>query len=80
MTVSKPTRSACAAEFLAQMLGEPRRCGPRATRAVARAGAIAYDGEHARVARPRGARARSCDCYGIVRDEYERLLGPVTDG
>ncbi|HET6551372.1 MAG TPA: Crp/Fnr family transcriptional regulator [Solirubrobacter sp.] len=63
------------AEFLAQMLGEP----PAAVRAVVDAldGAVAYDEERMTV-RDRAALERaSCDCYGIVREEYDRLLEPA---
>jgi CRP-like cAMP-binding protein len=60
------------AEFLAQMLGEP----PEAVRAAVAAldGAVDYQGERMTV-RDRAALERgSCDCYAIVREEYERLL------
>jgi hypothetical protein len=49
-----------------------------ATRVLSEQGAVAYDGERLQV-RDRAAPERlSCDCYQLVRGEYERLLTPVT--
>jgi CRP-like cAMP-binding protein len=66
------------AEFLAQMVGQ-QDVGP-ATRALRRQGAIAYDGDTLEVLDRATLEHASCDCYGIVRQEYERLLDPVTGG
>jgi hypothetical protein len=57
------------------MLGEPEDSVRGALGALD--GAIAYDHEEVSV-RDRAALEReSCDCYEIVREEYERLLEPA---
>ena len=53
-----------------------RRRGGCSSRAL-----IAYDGDALLEVRDRAALERvSCECYGVVRDEYERLLAPGTSG
>lgn len=61
------------ATFLAQMLGEDPL---PVTDRLAAAGLITYDGERLTVTDRAGLEAASCDCYAIVREEYERLLSP----
>jgi CRP-like cAMP-binding protein len=58
-------------EFLAQMLGEHVDA---ATDRLEAAGAIAYDNEHVTVRDRAALEHASCDCYRLVRDEYDRLL------
>ena len=68
------------AEFLAQMLGEPRWRGA-GRRARWRAGRDRLRRRRAGGPRPRGARAApAATATRVVRDEYERLLAPVTSG
>jgi CRP-like cAMP-binding protein len=67
------------AEFLAQMLGEQDGAVDAATGALSRLGAIAYDGDSVEVLDRSALEHASCDCYEIVREEYERLLVPVAD-
>jgi CRP-like cAMP-binding protein len=58
-------------EFLAQMVGEDVDI---ATEQLEASGAIAYADDHVAV-RDRAALERaSCDCYELVRHEYDRLL------
>ncbi len=58
-------------EFLAQMLGEP---DPAVAAATSGLTSIVYDGEAVEI-RDRSALERtSCECYTVVRDEYERLF------
>jgi CRP-like cAMP-binding protein len=69
-------RFALPADFLGQMLGELPETVRLTTRRLIDGGAIAYDGAALEV-RDRALLERSaCDCYGIVREEYERLLVP----
>jgi CRP-like cAMP-binding protein len=59
-------------EFLAQMLGDGVDAVGRATQQLD--GAIDYDGEHVTVLDRAGLERRSCPCYALVRDEYDRLF------
>jgi CRP-like cAMP-binding protein len=61
-------------EFLAQMLGDDRDAVALATDALASAGLIAYENEHVSVSDRAGLERTSCDCYQVVRSEYDRLL------
>ena len=61
-------------EFLAQMLAEDHGAVDVATDALTAAGAIAYDGEVLTVCDRAGLERASCDCYRVVREEYERLF------
>jgi len=64
-------------EFFAQMLAEDHGAVESATYRLTRAGAIAYDDDDVTV-RDRGALERmSCDCYRVVREEYDRLFQPA---
>jgi CRP-like cAMP-binding protein len=62
-------------EFFAQMLGEDANA---AADSLSATGLIAYDDERVTVRDRAGLERASCDCYWVVRDEYERLLsGPA---
>jgi CRP-like cAMP-binding protein len=62
-------------EFLAFMLGVTRQSVSIAVGELQEAGLIAYHRGHMTILdRPR-LEATSCECYGIVRREFERLLG-----
>ena len=52
------------------MLGEP---DPAVAEVTSGLTSIVYDGEAMEI-RDRSARAPSCECYAVVRDEYDRLL------
>ena len=61
-------------EFLAQMLAEDHGAVEATTGELTAAGAIAYDGEVLTVRDRGGLERASCDCYRVVREEYERLF------
>jgi CRP-like cAMP-binding protein len=63
-------------EFLAQMLGVRRPSVTVVAGVLQKAGLIAYTrGRVVVLDRPR-LEAASCECYQVVRDEFDRLLGP----
>ena len=67
-------------EFLAQMLGV-RRAGVSETAAGLEArGLIRTGRKHVRIVDARALEAASCECYRVLRDEYDRLLGPMHPG
>ena len=45
-----------------------------------RAGLIAYDRGRITVLDRAGLEAASCECYRVVRAEFDRLLGPTAGG
>ena len=61
-------------EFLAMMLGVQRPGVTLAAAQLQKAGYITYHRGVIEVIDRKGLEASSCDCYGIVRKEYERLL------
>jgi CRP-like cAMP-binding protein len=58
-------------EFLAQMVGG--HVDGAVTR-LAAAGLISYDADEVTVLDRRGLERTSCDCYALIREEYDRLL------
>jgi CRP-like cAMP-binding protein len=57
--------------FLTQMVGSDVR---EAVRQLEGARVIAYDGDAVSVLDRGGLERASCDCYAIIREEYDRLL------
>jgi CRP-like cAMP-binding protein len=63
-------------EFISQMLGV-RRAGVTETAGeLQQLGLIDYGRKKLRVVNPSGLAHVSCECFGVIRDEYDRLLGP----
>jgi CRP-like cAMP-binding protein len=62
-------------EFLAFMLGVARQSVGIAVGEIAGRGLISYTRGHMRVLDRVGLERASCECYGIVRAEFDRLLG-----
>ena len=64
-------------EFIATMLGV-RRAGVSVTAGILqRAGVITYKHGHIAILDRPGLESTSCECYGTVRRQFERLLGIV---
>lgn len=62
-------------EFLAMMLGVQRTGVTAAAGALQRAGLIRYKRGNVTIIDRQGLKDRSCECYGISKKEFDRLLG-----
>jgi CRP-like cAMP-binding protein len=62
-------------EFLAQMLGSRRTTVTVAAGQLQREGLIDYSRGRVRIVDRAGLEAKACECYGIVRATYDRLIG-----
>ena len=62
-------------EFLAMMLGVQRTGVSAAASALQRAGLIRYKRGTVTMLDRRGLEQRSCECYGVSKREFDRLLG-----
>lgn len=62
-------------EFLAMMLGVQRTGVSAAASALQRAGLIRYKRGIVTIIDRRGLKQRSCECYGVSKKEFDRLLG-----
>jgi DNA-binding FadR family transcriptional regulator len=62
-------------EFLAMMLGVQRTGVSGAAGALQRAGLIRYRRGIVTILDRRGLRKRACECYGVSKREFDRLLG-----
>jgi CRP-like cAMP-binding protein len=62
-------------EFLAMMLGVQRTGVTAAAGALQRAGLIRYKRGNVTIVDRRGLIKRSCECYGVSKREFDRLLG-----
>jgi len=65
-------------EFLAMMLGVQRTGVTAAAGGLQRAGLIRYRRGNVTILDRRGLMRRSCECYGISKREFDRLLGERT--
>jgi CRP-like cAMP-binding protein len=61
-------------EFLSQMLGVRRASVTVAAGMLRNAGFIRFDRGRVRILDRRGLEEASCECYGIIRQEFDRLL------
>jgi CRP-like cAMP-binding protein len=62
-------------EFLAMMLGVQRTGVSAAAGALQRAGLISYRRGVVTILDRRGLQERACECYGVSKREFDRLLG-----
>ncbi|ANP45839.1 Crp/Fnr family transcriptional regulator [Candidatus Viadribacter manganicus] len=65
-------------EFLAMMLGVQRTGVSRAAGALQHAGLITYTRGNVEILDRRGLKRRSCECYGVAKREFDRLLNEET--
>jgi len=64
-------------ELIANMLGVRREGVTEAAGDLQRAGLIRYQRGHITVLNRPGLEARVCECYGVVKKEYDRLLTSI---
>jgi DNA-binding transcriptional regulator YhcF (GntR family) len=62
-------------EFLAMMLGVRRTGVSAAASTLQRSGLIRYKLGNVTIIDRRGLIRRSCECYGVSKKEFDRLLG-----
>ena len=62
-------------KFIAQMLGVRRAGVTEATGKFARQGVVATRRGHTRILDGAAIEAAACECYAVVKNEYDRLLG-----
>ena len=71
-------RLAMTQELIANMLGVRREGVTEAAGHLQKAGLIRYRRGHITVLDRPGLEQRSCECYGVVKKEYDRLLPATT--
>lgn len=64
-------------ELIANMLGVRRQTVAASALQLQQAGLIRYSRGHVTVLDRRGLEKRSCECYAVVKEEYDRLLPPA---
>jgi len=64
-------------EFLADMLGVQRTTVTAVARSLQEKGVIRYRRGVVDIIDRAGLQALTCECYGVIRGNYERLLGPA---
>jgi CRP-like cAMP-binding protein len=65
-------------ELISNMLGVRREGVTEAALKLQKAGLIRYTRGHIKVLDRGGLEDRSCECYAVVKREYDRLLPPAT--
>lgn len=65
-------------ELIANMLGVRREGVTEAALNLQKAGLIRYARGHIKVLNREGLEARTCECYAVVKKEYDRLLPKIT--
>ena len=65
-------------ELIGHTLGVRRAGITQAARALQKAGLIRYTRGHIVVADRKDLQARSCECYGVVKNATDRLLLPTS--
>lgn len=66
-------------EFLAQMLGVRRASVNTVASIIQKAGLIQYSRGKMKILNREGLEGSSCECYGTVKAEYDRLLNGVSE-
>jgi Mn-dependent DtxR family transcriptional regulator len=61
-------------ELIANMLGVRREGVTEAALKVQKAGLISYSRGHITIIDRAGLEQRTCECYKVVKEEYDRLL------
>lgn len=64
-------------EFIAEMLGVRRTGVSEAARKLKEDGIVEYRRGEIKIISLEALEAASCECYAVLKDEYDRLLGPV---
>jgi len=64
-------------ELIASMLGVRREGVTEAAGKLQRAGVIRYNRGHIEVLDRKGLEAMVCECYGVVKVEYDRLMSDI---
>jgi CRP-like cAMP-binding protein len=67
-------------EFLAAMLGVRRASVSAVAATLQHAGLIRYHRGQITMVNRQGLEAATCECYGLIKTEYDRLLGPPSAG
>lgn len=67
-------------EFISDMLGVRRAGVTQAAQKLQENGLIHYHRGHVRILDQQGLEASACECFRVVRDEYDRLLGDKERG
>jgi Mn-dependent DtxR family transcriptional regulator len=65
-------------ELIANMLGVRREGVTEAAGKLQNAGLIKYQRGHITVIDRAGLEVRSCECYAVVKKEYDRLLPEIS--
>jgi len=73
------TRFSLTQESISEMLGVTRSSVTRSTVKLKEKKIITYSRSHIGILDLPALEAASCNCYFALRDEYDRLLGPLSD-